>query len=52
MYDPYERFQKEIEQFIPKTNIITSPLWTLAYGTDASFYRLIPKIVVNIENED
>ncbi|MBT7154810.1 MAG: FAD-binding oxidoreductase [Deltaproteobacteria bacterium] len=52
LYDPYERFQKEIEQFIPKTNIITSPLWTLAYGTDASFYRLIPKIVVNIENED
>lgn len=48
----YQRFEKEIEQFIPKTNIITDPLWTLAYGTDASFYRLIPKIVVNIETEN
>jgi len=48
----YQRFQKDIEQFIPKTNIITDPLWTLAYGTDASFYRLIPKIVVNVENEN
>ena len=27
------------------------PLRTLAYGTDASFYRLIPKIVINVENE-
>ena len=48
----YKEFQREIEQFIPKANIIIDPLWTLAYGTDASFYRLIPKIVVNVENED
>ncbi len=48
----YKQFQREIEQFIPKSNIIIDPLWTLAYGTDASFYRLIPKIVVNVENEN
>jgi D-lactate dehydrogenase len=29
----------------------TDPLRTLAYGTDASFYRLIPRIVVRADNE-
>ncbi|WP_417792663.1 FAD-binding and (Fe-S)-binding domain-containing protein [Terasakiella pusilla] len=31
---------------------MTDPLRTLAYGTDGSFYRLIPKIVVVVESED
>jgi D-lactate dehydrogenase len=26
-------------------------LRTVAYGSDASFYRLVPKMVVNVENE-
>jgi D-lactate dehydrogenase len=30
---------------------LTNPLQTLAYGTDASFYRLIPKIVILAHNE-
>ncbi|MCG8333462.1 MAG: FAD-binding oxidoreductase [Proteobacteria bacterium] len=47
----YKKFYKELKQFIPKKDIITNPLWTLAHGTDASFYRLIPKIVVNVQNE-
>ncbi len=34
-----------------KKNIITDPLRTITFGTDASFYRLIPKIVINVENE-
>lgn len=31
---------------------VSDPLRTLAYGTDASFYRLIPKLVVQVERED
>ena len=31
--------------------IISDPLRTLAYGNDASFYRLVPKIVIKAENE-
>ena len=27
------------------------PLSTLAFGTDASFYRLIPKLVIRVESE-
>ncbi len=37
---------------IPARRLISDPLRTLAYGTDASFYRLIPKLVVIVENED
>ncbi len=32
--------------------IIDDPLRLLAYGTDASFYRLIPKVVVEASNAD
>src|SRR5665647_332903 len=28
------------------------PLHTLAFGTDASFYRLIPKLVIKAKNEE
>ncbi len=42
----YQTFLKELLEFIPRRNVFTDPLRTLAYGTDASFYRLIPKIVV------
>lgn len=47
----YQSFRKKIAAFIPARNIITDPLRTLTFGTDASFYRLIPKIVINVENE-
>jgi D-lactate dehydrogenase len=48
----YRQFHKELLEFIPADNIYTDPLRTLAYGTDASFYRLIPKIVVDTNVED
>lgn len=48
----YQAFLKGVLEFIPRRNIFTDPLRTLAYGTDASFYRLIPKIVVDTHNED
>lgn len=36
---------------IPAERLIDDPLRTLAYGTDASFYRLIPQLVVRPESE-
>ena len=47
----YSRFHTELITFIPKTRVITDPLRTLAYGTDASFYRLTPKIVIKADTE-
>ena len=47
----YSKFHTRIKPFIPAENIITDPLRTITFGTDASFYRLIPKIVINVENE-
>lgn len=36
---------------IPEARIKTDPLYTYAYSGDASFYRLVPAIVVLVENE-
>lgn len=44
-------FHEQLQSFIPTPRLITDPLRTLAYGTDASFYRLIPQIVVRVESE-
>lgn len=37
---------------IDKARIYHDPLYTLAYGTDASFYRLVPKIVIKALDEN
>ncbi|MGY5452517.1 FAD-binding and (Fe-S)-binding domain-containing protein [Agarivorans sp. MS3-6] len=42
-------FERLAEHFEP-TQLITSAAQTLAYGTDASFYRLIPKLVVKVNH--
>ena len=47
----YKKFINRIRHRIPEERIVSDPLRTLAYGTDASFYRLIPKVVVKAENE-
>ena len=52
IYGKYQTFKDEIERFIPAKYIFTDPLHTLAYGTDASFYRLVPKIVVWVQTSD
>ena len=49
--DKHRRFYNDIITAIPAARILCDPLRTLAYGTDASFYRLVPKIVVKAENE-
>lgn len=47
----YQHFENEIKGFLSAEQIISDPLRTLAYGTDASFYRLIPKVVVLARTE-
>jgi D-lactate dehydrogenase len=44
-------FLAAVEQLIPHDRRFDDPLSTLAFGTDASFYRLIPKLVVRVESE-
>ncbi len=51
LQEKYRKFYKKIGQTIAPKNIITDPLRTITFGTDASFYRLIPQIVINVENE-
>ncbi|MGY4533310.1 D-lactate dehydrogenase [Pseudomonas sp. TE3786] len=45
-------FLAAAEQLIPRERRFDDPLSTLAFGTDASFYRLIPKLVVRVESEE
>ncbi len=45
-------FLVEVQRLIPAERRFDDPLSTLAYGTDASFYRLLPKLVVRVESED
>jgi D-lactate dehydrogenase len=49
---PYDELLRELATFIPKARLVTEPLRLLAYGTDASFYRLVPKIVVVVDSEE
>lgn len=42
----YRDFVKEVRNYLPANNIYTDALRTLAWGTDASFYRMVPKVVV------
>ncbi|WP_275097108.1 FAD-binding and (Fe-S)-binding domain-containing protein [Sedimenticola hydrogenitrophicus] len=47
----YTALKDELAGFIDPTRLIDDPLRTLAYGTDASFYRLIPRLVVKVNDE-
>jgi len=48
----YEEYYRELLKKIPKERLLHDSLSTLAFGTDASFYRLTPKLVVKVHNED
>lgn len=48
----YQRLLSALESRIHKSRLITDDVRRLAYGTDASFYRLIPKLVVQAESLD
>ncbi|NWB93275.1 FAD-binding and (Fe-S)-binding domain-containing protein [Pseudomonas agarici] len=45
-------FLHSVKQLIPRERRFEDALSTLAFGTDASFYRLIPKLVIRAESED
>ncbi|WP_166367058.1 FAD-binding and (Fe-S)-binding domain-containing protein [Pseudomonas akapageensis] len=45
-------FLREAERLIPRERRFDDPTSTLAFGTDASFYRLIPKLVIRVESEE
>ncbi|WP_269224278.1 FAD-binding and (Fe-S)-binding domain-containing protein [Flavobacterium sp. IMCC34518] len=47
----YQKLKDLLSATIDPKRILTNPLQTLAYGTDASFYRLIPKIVILAHTE-
>jgi len=45
-------FESRLKGFVPAARLISDPLRTLTYGTDASLYRLTPRLVVWVENEE
>ncbi len=47
----YDDLRRRLAHFLPPRQIITDPLRLLAWGSDASFYRLLPQLVVVVENE-
>ena len=47
-----QQFLSELRQFMPTDRIYTDELRTLGWGTDASFYRQIPKVVIRSDGEE
>jgi len=47
----YKALYQQLAGTIDPKRIFHDPLHTLAYGTDASFYRLIPKLVIKAKDE-
>ena len=47
-----QNFLADLRQFIPSERIYTDELRTLGWGTDASFYRQIPKVVIRSDGEE
>ncbi|MBL8314938.1 MAG: FAD-binding oxidoreductase [Rubrivivax sp.] len=48
---PHQELLERLRRFIPPQRLITDPLRRLAWGSDASFYRLVPQLVVVVEDE-
>ncbi len=48
----FKQFLTELKQLLPADRIYTDELRTLGWGTDASFYRMIPKVVVRSDGEE
>ena len=47
----YSGFLREIRAALPAERVYTDELRTLAWGTDASFYRLTPQVVIRAKDE-
>jgi D-lactate dehydrogenase len=50
--EKYRAYHDAVAKEIPASRIFCDPFRTLAYGTDASFYRLVPKIVVKVRTPE
>ena len=50
--EPYRLLHDDLAAFLPADRILADPLSCLAWGTDASFYRLMPKLVVKVRGEE
>ena len=48
----YQQLKAILAQKIETERIVTQEAKRLAYGTDASFYRLVPKMVLRLKNLD
>ena len=48
----YDIFMSELKNVVAPDRIYTDELRTLGWGTDASFYRQIPKVVIRSDNEE
>lgn len=49
MQKAYKILIEELKAKIDEKRIITDPTLTLAYGTDASFYRLVPQVILQLD---
>lgn len=47
----YPALLQDLTGVMPVDRLITDPLRRLAYGTDASFYRLVPRVVAEVRTE-
>ncbi len=50
--EQHRRFWDEAGSFIPADRMMCDPFRTLAFGTDASCYRLVPKVVVKAFSQE
>ena len=48
---PYDSLHASVTTRLPPHRVITDPLRLLAWGTDASFYRLTPKLAIVADSE-
>jgi len=48
----YKELYNEFAKRIPTNRIFVDELNRLAYGTDASFYRMLPEIVIKVQNSE
>jgi D-lactate dehydrogenase len=47
----HRELQARLAGELPSARLVTDPLRLLAWGTDASFYRLVPQLLVVIDSE-
>jgi D-lactate dehydrogenase len=51
LQEKYRKLYNHLTVAVDRKRMYHDPLYTLAYGTDASFYRMIPELVIKADNE-